>query len=140
MARPRLAFLVGLFLMGPIGAALASEAVGVAALPPVVVETVPSAGDTAVDPATGEIRVTFSKPMQTRQMWSWVIHTKETFPEVAGDVRYLADGRTNVLPVKLQPGRVYAIWFNDPNGKHMAFRDTAGNPAMPYLLVFETRK
>ncbi len=55
MARPRLAFLVGLFLMGPIGAALASEAVGVAALPPVVVvETVPSAGDTAVDPATGK--------------------------------------------------------------------------------------
>ena len=140
MARRLMAFLFALSSIGGIVGALAAEAVSVAALPPVVVETVPRAGDTAVDPATMEIRVTFSKPMQTRQMWSWVIHTKESFPEVAGDVRYLADGRTNVLPVRLRPGRAYAIWFNSPSGKHNAFRDTSGNPAKPYLLVFETRK
>ena len=52
--------------------------------------------------------------------------------------RYLADERTNVLPVKLYPGRKYAIWFNSPNYKHNAFRDRANKPAIPYLLVFET--
>ena len=140
MTRRMTACLLGLMLSVPIGTAWAGGGVSVQALPPVVIETQPRAGDMAVDPATTEIRVTFSKSMMTKQMWSWVIHTKETFPEVAGDVRYLEDSRTNVLPVKLQPGRAYAIWFNDPNGKHMAFRDTAGNPAMPYLLVFETRK
>ena len=61
-------------------------------------------------------------------------------PEVAGEVRYLDDGRTNVLPVRLYPGRKYAIWFNSPNYKHSAFRDSDNNPAVPYLLVFETRK
>ena len=68
------------------------------------------------------------------------IHTQDTFPQIAGEVRYLADKRTNVLPVKLEPGRTYAIWFNSPNGRHNAFRDSANNSAMPYLLVFQTRE
>ena len=46
---------------------------------------------------------------------------RESFPEIAGEVRYLADGRTNVLPVRLYPGRRYAIWFNSPNHTHNAF-------------------
>ena len=68
----------------------------------------------------------------------WVIHTKGSFPEIAGEVRYLADGRTCVAPVKLYPGRKYAIWFNSPNYRHSAFRDRNNIPAVPYLLVFET--
>ena len=132
--------LMGLMIAGHSGSVMAAEDVSVQTTPPVVVETFPKAGDTKVDPTIGEISVTFSKDMATDNMWSWVIHTEESFPEIAGQARYLADGRTNVLPVKLYPGRKYAIWFNSPNYKHSAFRDRANQPAVPYLLVFETRK
>ncbi len=135
-----LSVLLGLYIAGFGGIALASAEVSVQTTPPVVVETFPRAGDTQVDPSISEIRVTFSKDMMTDNMWSWVIHTEGSFPEVAGEVRYLDDGRTNVLPVRLYPGRKYAIWFNSPNGKHSAFRDQDNNPAVPYLLVFETRE
>jgi hypothetical protein len=127
-------------IAGFAGIVVANAEVSVQTTPPVVVETFPRAGDTRVDPAITEVRVTFSKDMMTDNMWSWVIHTKESFPEIAGEVRYLDDGRTNVLPVRLYPGRKYAIWFNSPNYKHSAFRDKSDNPAVPYLLVFETRE
>ncbi len=117
----------------------AQQNIAVANMPPVVVETVPRSGAVDVDPALSIIRVTFSKDMMTENMWSWVIHTKETFPEIAGDVGYLGDGRTAFATVRLQPGRTYAIWFNSPNYRHNAFRDLQNNPAVPYLLVFQTR-
>ena len=130
-----IAFLVSLMLSGSV---LAQQAVTVDKMPPVVVETFPRAGATDVDPLLTEIRVTFSKDMMTDNMWSWVIHTKESFPEIAGNVRYVS-ARTNVAPVRLQPGRTYAIWFNSPYGKFIGFRDTNNIPALPYLLVFSTR-
>ena len=130
--------LLGLLIAGHAGVVLAAVEVSVRTTAPVVVATFPQAGDTKVDPSISEIRVTFSKDMMTDNMWSWVIHTKGSFPEIAGPVRYLADRRTNVLPVKLYPGRKYAIWFNSSDYKHNAFRDRANNPAVPYLLVFET--
>jgi hypothetical protein len=40
-----------------------------------------------------------------------------------------------VLPVKLEPGRTYALWLNSGN-----FKDSGGQRAVPYLLVFETKK
>ena len=43
----------------------------VAALPPVVVKTVPQAGDMKVDPSITEIKGTFSKRMTTGQNYSW---------------------------------------------------------------------
>ncbi len=117
-----------------------SAQVSVKSLPPAVVKTVPEAGDTDVDPNLTEIRVTFSKDMMTENMWSWVIQTKNSFPKIVGDVKFLPDGRTCVAPVKLQPGRTYAIWFNSPDYRYNAFRDKQNNPAVPYLLVFQTRK
>ena len=130
--------LLGLLISVPTTSVVAGTEISVQAMPPVVVETFPRAGDTNVDPGISEIRVTFSKDMMTENMWSWVIHTPDSFPEIAGEVRYLPDGRTCVAPVKLYPGRKYAIWFNSPNYKHNAFRDQTNNPAGPYLLVFET--
>lgn len=53
-------------------------------------------------------------------------------------IRYLADRRTCVMPVKLAPGRTYVVWIN--RGKFDSFRDTGNNPAVPYLLVFGTGK
>ena len=107
-------------------------------LPPVVVTTVPKSGDTEVDPATTEIRASFSKDMMTDRMWSWVQVSDETFPQTTGDVHYLPDKRTCVLPVRLEPAKTYVIWINSE--KFDSFRDTEGIPAVPYLLTFQTRK
>mgnify|MGYP006441945121 CR=1 FL=1 len=134
----RLSVVILMLIATPTSDAVAQQTVSVANSPPVVVETIPRAGDTNVDPLLTEIQVTFSKDMMTDKMWSWVIHTPESFPAIAGEVRYI-NARTNVLPVRLQPGKTYAIWINSPNGKHNAFRDTDNIPALPYLLVFRTR-
>ncbi len=115
-----------------------SAELSVQGLPPSVVKTVPPAGDTAVDPALKEIRVTFSKDMKTDRMWSFCQISKQTFPESAGEIHYLDDKRTCVMPVKLQPGRTYVLWVN--RAQFDSFRDTQNNPAVPYLLVFETRE
>jgi RNA polymerase sigma-70 factor (ECF subfamily) len=105
--------------------------------PPVVVQTVPPSGASDVDPAVADIRITFSKPMQDHS-WSWRQWDGERFAEAAGEPHYLADGRTCVLPVKLEPGRVYTLWLNDET--HREFKDAGGQPALPYLLIFETRR
>ena len=105
-------------------------------MPPSVVKTVPQAGDTAVDPALKEIKVTFSKDMITDRMWSFCQISKKTFPESAGKIHYLADKRTCVMPVKLEPGKTYVIWIN--RAQYNSFRDTDNHPSVPYLLVFQT--
>ena len=136
MLRVAMIFLAGMLSMH-VGAGHAEDNISVNTMPPVVVNTFPEAGDTSVDPATKEIRVTFSKEMMTQEMWSWVIVSKESFPQIVGDVRYLNDKKTCVAPVKLQAGKTYAIWFNSAN--YNAFRDKNNNPAIPYLLVFQTK-
>jgi RNA polymerase sigma-70 factor (ECF subfamily) len=106
-------------------------------MPPVVVKSVPQSGDLTVDPALSEIRVIFSKEMKTNNMWSWVMVTEATFPKIVGKSHFLDDMRTCVLPVKLEPGTSYVIWVNSES--HNSFRDQANRPAVPYLLVFQTR-
>ncbi len=137
MLRVVMILLVGMLATG-IGIVQAENKLTVHTMPPVVVKTSPQAGDTAVDPSISEISVTFSKEMMTQEMWSWVIVSKESFPQLVGDVRYLNDKRTCVAPVKLEAGKTYAIWFNSV--KYNAFRDKNNNPAIPYLLVFQTRE
>ena len=110
--------------------------ISVGAMAPSVVKTVPQCGDTAVDPALKEVRVTFSKDMMTNRMWSICQISKESFPQSGGQVHYV-DNRTCVMPVNLEPGKTYVLWFN--RGQFNAFRDTQKNPSVPYQLVFETR-
>jgi RNA polymerase sigma-70 factor (ECF subfamily) len=105
--------------------------------PPIVLKTIPATGATDVDPALTEIRVTFSKEMHDGS-WSWVTISKERFPEVTGKIHYEKDKRTCVLPVKLEPGRNYAISINSQ--RFANFRDTQNNRAVPYMLLFRTRK
>jgi len=108
-----------------------------APLPPVVIKTIPESGAAAVDPALAELEVTFSAPMKDGS-WSWTRCGEENFPEANGPPHYLADGRTWVFPVKLKPGRLYAVWANSQSAHD--FQDRHGQPALPYLLIFETRK
>jgi RNA polymerase sigma-70 factor (ECF subfamily) len=124
-----LATLVGL---NPSGSA---AAISLETAPPVVVRTQPVAGSTNVDPRTSEIVVQFSKPMQDSS-WSWSTWGDENFPETTGQPRYASDGRTCVLPVKLEPGKFYATWLNSE--KFGNFKDRDGRSAVPYLLTFTT--
>jgi RNA polymerase sigma-70 factor (ECF subfamily) len=125
-----------LLTLGP-PAVAQDEEVSVAVLPPVVVKAVPESGDLRVDPNTAEIRVTFSKRMQNGS-WSWSTVSKTTNPETTGEPRYLADGKTCVLPVQLKPDQTYAFWLN--SAKFGNFKDRQGRSAVPYLLVFKTRR
>lgn len=118
-------------------AAQPADEVTLQSVPPVVAKTVPAAGADDVDPATAEIRVTFSKDM-TDGSWSWSTLTEDSFPPTAGKPKYLADKRTCVLPVKLEAGKTYAVWVNSERFGN--FQDAAGRSAVPYLLVFRTKK
>ena len=109
-------------------------------LPPVVVKTVPAAGEKEVDSSLTEIRVTFDRPMQTENAWSWIIHQNlGIYPGIKDgpDPRWEDDGRTCVLPVKLLPGRLYAVGAN--SFRHTGFRDLSGLVAVPFAWVFKTR-
>jgi Bacterial Ig-like domain len=103
---------------------------------PVVTKSMPESGADGVDPATTQISVTFSKPMQGGT-WSWCVLSRESYPGTSEAPKYLEDKRTCVLPVKLQPGKTYAVWINSE--KFFEFKDTKGQPAVPYLLVFRTK-
>lgn len=105
---------------------------------PVVVKTVPEAGSDSVDATLAEIKVTFSKRM-TEKSWSWARISPASFPAMPEGVgpRFENDGKTAVLPVKLEKGRTYAVWVNTSQLGN--FKDLSGLPAVPYLLVFKTR-
>ena len=103
---------------------------------PVVVKTVPEAGTKDVSPGIVEIKVTFSKEM-TDQSWSWCDLWQGSLPEGIGKLKYEADRKTCVLKVKLEPNKTYGCWLNSQN--HHGFQDTQGHPAVPYLLVFQTK-
>ena len=118
------------------GMSRADDDISLKTVPPVVVRTVPEAGKSGIDAATTKIKVTFSKDMTDRS-WSWSTASKDSFPDTTGRPHYENDKRTCVLPVKLKPGRTYAIWLNSE--KFGNFKDADGNSAVPYLLVFKTK-
>lgn len=105
--------------------------------PPVVVKSIPESGADDVDASLTEIKVTYSKAM-TDESWSWSTWGQENMPKTTGKPHYEADKKTCVLPVKLAPGKFYAIWLN--SSSFHGFADASGNTAVPYLLVFETKK
>ena len=102
---------------------------------PSVVQTVPKSGDSDVNPSLTEIRVTYSKPMMDGN-WSWCYDPNEL--STTGKSRYEVDGKTCVLPVKLEPGKTYTIGLNSKDFHN--FKDVAGRPAVPYVLQFNTRQ
>jgi RNA polymerase sigma-70 factor (ECF subfamily) len=134
--RISIAFLLATLLASANAVSNADE-LDVGSVPPVVVKTVPEAGSTDADPALTEIRVTFSKDMEDGT-WSWSTVSKDSFPATSGRPRYEEDKRTCVLSVKLAPGKTYGIWVNSQRFRN--FKDADGRAAVPYLLVFRTKK
>ena len=113
-----------------------SHAQDVDSIAPVVVKTVPEAGTKDVAPGEMEIKVTFSKEM-TDQSWSWATAWQDSTPEGTEKPHYEADHRTCVLKVKLEPNKTYGYWINSQ--RFHGFQDLQNHPAVPYLLVFQTR-
>ncbi len=113
-----------------------AQEVSVESLPPSVIKTVPTCGDTKVPATTTQIKVTFSKDMMDKS-WSFTQISGNSFPEVVGQPKYLADKRTCVLTVNLKPQKTYVLWLNSQ--KFQNFKDASGKSAVPYLLVFKTK-
>ncbi|MGH7950619.1 MAG: protein kinase domain-containing protein [Limisphaerales bacterium] len=107
-----------------------------AAQPPVVVETSPISGARDVEPGETEIRVRFSKEMAD-DSWSWSTAWENSTPEFIGQPHYNSDSRTCIAKVKLEPDKTYAFWLNSE--KFQNFKDADGRPAIPYLLIFQTK-
>lgn len=102
---------------------------------PQIVRTIPKIGATDVDPALGEIAVTFDREMGQGMSWTggppW-------FPPVdeSRKARW-TDGRTCVLPVKLAGGSYYRLGVNSTGRQN--FRSQAGEAAPPAVLYFATK-
>ena len=118
------------------GSSAASADRTLAEQPPVVVETFPLSGTRDTAPGKTQIRVRFSKPM-TDSSWSWSTAWKDSAPEFIGQPHYEADRRTCVVNARLEGGRTYAFWLNSE--KFQNFKDGDGRPAVPYLLIFQTK-
>lgn len=114
------------------------NSITVDSMPPVVVKTSPVAGNKFVNPSTKEIKITFSKEMQTKEMWSCVMINKSSFPQIAGKIGFESDKKTCVIPVILEPNKTYSFWLNSQ--RFNSFRDKTNKPAIPYLLTFQTAK
>ena len=97
----------------------------------------PKTGDRNVDPSLTEIRVTYDRQMAL-DSWSWCGDPAHGYPKTTGDPHYEADGKTCVLPVKLEPGKRYTIQLNCRDYRN--FRDASGRSAIPYTLEFNTRQ
>jgi RNA polymerase sigma-70 factor (ECF subfamily) len=115
----------------------AAEEVSIESLPPVVIKTIPEAGTSDVTPGKIEIRITFSKPMRDKS-WSFtLLNGNKNTPQDVTNIRYEDEGRTFVTLAKLEPNTTYACTANSTN--HKNFKDTHGNSALPYLIVFKTK-
>ncbi|MBN1813720.1 MAG: Ig-like domain-containing protein, partial [Anaerolineae bacterium] len=102
-----------------------------------VISTVPELGATDVDPALEEIVITFSQPIM-KGRYSFIVHPDlGEYPEVTGDPSFL-DLQTCTLPVKLGPGKTYAIGINSPDHKNFVSLVDETLSAEPYILIFST--
>jgi len=103
---------------------------------PRVVDTVPRYGESLDAKNVKELRVTFSEDMNTDSYWS-IVDGYGDFPQIDLVKINWRDPRTCVIPVKLESGKRYAVWFN--HGPYLNFVNKTGNSSVPYMLVFSTK-
>lgn len=102
---------------------------------PRVVKSSPEKGATDVDPALGEIWITFDRDMQKGMSWTG---GPPLFPPVDKNREVRWNGaRTCVLPVKFEAGSYYRVGINSSN--HQNFRGAKGAAAESSAIYFATR-
>ena len=99
---------------------------------PQILALTPALGDTDVDPGTTVIRVTFDRDMGGGM---WGTGGGEQFPQTTGNAHWV-DRRTCVLPVKLEPAKVYSLGINSQSYKN--FKSADGVPAPMTAIYFAT--
>ena len=99
-----------------------------------VVKTNPVALSDNVPVTLDKLEVEFNTRMKDGS-WSWV-GGGETFPKGAGKIHYDTSKRKCILPVELEPGKVYWVGINSPS--HKNFRSDSGKPAGRYVILFAT--
>jgi hypothetical protein len=106
---------------------------------PRVVQTVPVALASDVDPKLDKIKVTFDQKM-TDKTWSWDDGGAMS-PDAMGQPSYDASCTRCTLPVTLQPGKVYWMGINRPMYRlgSRDFKSAEGTPAAAYVILFATR-
>jgi hypothetical protein len=105
---------------------------------PVVIKTLPETGSRDVSAGEFDLAITFSQPMSAGS-YSFVTAAEGKIPPgVGSNPHFDAEGRTCTVRVKLAPGTRYAVWLNQGPFQHFLGRN--GTPAVPYLLVFDTRR
>ncbi|MFA6563173.1 MAG: Ig-like domain-containing protein [Verrucomicrobiia bacterium] len=103
--------------------------------PPRIVATVPAVGATEVDPALGEIIVTFDQDMAGGFSWTG---GGPDYPKLREDARpFWRDRRTCVLPISVEPARYYRVGINSKS--HRNFRSAAGVSCRPSAIYFTTQ-
>jgi len=102
---------------------------------PFVVNTIPKSGSSDVDPSLATLTVEFSEAMMPGS-WSWVQESALTYPETSGDPVYTS-ATTIELPVRLDANKTYTVLINS-EPRFLNFRDSSGNPAVPFVLTFTT--
>jgi beta-lactamase regulating signal transducer with metallopeptidase domain len=103
---------------------------------PQIVGLIPRNGTTDVDPKLTEIRVTFNVAMGEGCSWTGGGSDFPKAPE-GKQVYWTDDHKTCVLPVELQPGKVYRLGLNSPS--HKNFQSTGGVPLDPVSYTFRTK-
>ena len=102
---------------------------------PRVVQTFPENGATAVDPATNELRVVFDQPMG--RGFSFV-QNGPTFPGLAGQP-YWTSNTTVVLPIRLEPDRMYWLSINSNSDQYQNFKGSMDFPRSRIPFPFAPR-
>ena len=88
------------------------EEISVHALPPVVVKTVPESATPRSIRRSWRSRPRSARRLTIGENYSWAGPTESW---MTGKPHWLPDGKTCVVPVKLQPGKAYATWLNTGN-------------------------
>ena len=102
---------------------------------PKIVTLEPKNGAKDVDPEKViELKVTFDCDMDTRG-YSWC-GGGSTYPKTTGKPKWI-DKRTCILPVKLEPGKMYRLGVNSQ--KFRNFRSFEGLSVEPVIYTFQTK-
>jgi beta-lactamase regulating signal transducer with metallopeptidase domain len=103
---------------------------------PQIVSLNPKNGTMDVDPKLAEIRVTFNVAMGDGFSWTG---GGSDFPKAPEGKKafWTDDHMTCVMPVELEPGKVYRLGLNSPS--HKNFQSAGGVPLDPVTITFKTK-
>lgn len=102
-----------------------------------VISTTPENGATDIDPALTEILVVFSQPVQPERYSLTTYNHLGEYPEMTGEPSF-PEPQTCAIPVRLEPGKTYAIGINSTEHKNFVSAADASITAEPYTIVFST--